>query len=374
MVCEWTQSNINYKNDRAMVLMQGRNYGLDVLRVLACYMVIQVHAGEFFYIGEGGRVLTGENAHWVALYNSLCRSSVPLFVMLSGFFLLPVKEEMGVFFKKRFTRVLIPFLVWCVLYAFYQFFMGQVGWQEVLLNILRIPVNFGTEVGHLWYVYMLIGLYLFAPIISPWVQTAGRKSLEFFLTVWGVTLFVPYIHLVFPAILGECFWNKTPLLYYFSGFMGYAVLACYIKSYWMEKRAWNIPVGIALVTVGYVVTYWGYVSRLGTAEFVPELELTWGFETVNVAMMSLGLFLLIKNIKTGNSSSAVSRLVTDISVKSYGMYLLNIMLLNFYYSLFNPLSGSAMVKVPLIAVATFVSCYLVIKLLALLPKSKYLVG
>ena len=30
-----------------------RNHGFDLLRVLACYMVIQVHAGEFFYIGAG---------------------------------------------------------------------------------------------------------------------------------------------------------------------------------------------------------------------------------------------------------------------------------------------------------------------------------
>ena len=66
-----------------------RNFALDVLRVLACYMVIQVHTGEFYYIGPIGDVIKGENAFWVDLYNSVCRSAVPLFVMLTGYFLLP---------------------------------------------------------------------------------------------------------------------------------------------------------------------------------------------------------------------------------------------------------------------------------------------
>lgn len=85
-----------------------RNFALDVLRVLACYMVIQVHTGEFYYIGPIGDVIKGENAFWVDLYNSVCRSAVPLFVMLTGYFLLPIKDEPAQFFRKRFTRVVIP--------------------------------------------------------------------------------------------------------------------------------------------------------------------------------------------------------------------------------------------------------------------------
>ena len=201
-----------------------RNFALDVLRVLACYMVIQVHTGEFYYIGPVGDVIKGENAFWVDLYNSVCRSAVPLFVMLTGYFLLPVKDEPAQFFRRRFTRVVIPFIFWCIAYSFYQFFRGQVDFATACVNILKIPVNFGTQVGHLWYVYMLMGLYLFAPIISPWLKTASRKSIELYLGIWAFSLCVPYIHLVFPEVLGECFWNGTPMLYYFSGLLGYMIL------------------------------------------------------------------------------------------------------------------------------------------------------
>ena len=69
-----------------MNMEKTRNYGLDILRVLACYMVIQIHAGEFYYIGPGITVLPGEGPFWVGIINSLFRTCVPLFVMLSGYF------------------------------------------------------------------------------------------------------------------------------------------------------------------------------------------------------------------------------------------------------------------------------------------------
>lgn len=350
-----------------------RVFGLDLLRVIACYMVIQVHAGEFFYIGEEGAFLGGDDSFWVNLYNSLCRTAVPLFVMITGYFILPVKEELGVFLKKRFTRVLIPFIIWCALYAFYQYFRGQVGLDTAFINILKIPVNFGVEVGHLWYVYMLIGLYLFFPLISPWLNMASKKGIQFYLAIWIVSLCLPYIHQIFPEVLGECFWNQTPMLYYFSGFLGYAILAFYIKKFWSEKKSWHLPVGGLLIVVGYAITYLVFAYRATTAQLVSEVELSWGFETINVGMMSLGIFLVVKNIQS-SSSSALNNLITSISNMSYGMYLVHIMILNVFYSLFDGMIGSVAIKLPVIAVCCFICSYLVIKVLSYLPKSKYLIG
>ena len=132
-------------------------------------MVVQIHTGEFYYISSSGSVMNTPAAHWVGWLNSLLRSCVPLFVMISGVFLFPVKNE-GAFFRKRFSRVLVPFVVWCVVYAFYLYWQGMTTLQGALLDILKIPVNFGTDVGHLWFVYMLLGIYL----IAPRVVAVGR--------------------------------------------------------------------------------------------------------------------------------------------------------------------------------------------------------
>ncbi len=349
---------------------QSRIPGLDLLRVLACYMVIQVHAGEFYYIGAGGTVIPGDGPGVVNLLNSLCRASVPLFVMLSGYFLLPVQGSPRRFFSRRFTRVVVPFVIWCALYAVYRWLRGETE-RGLWGDIANIPVNFGVEVGHLWFVYMLLGLYLFAPVISPWLHTASRRAVECFLGVWGVTLCIPYLHLVFPAIWGECSWNHTPMLYYFSGFMGYMVLAFYLRRYVSVYRPWHAVAGIVLIAVGYAATVWGFGEQLETSRYAWELELTWGFETINVAMMTLGMFLLLRGVR---SLGRMDGVVTDLSKLSYGIYLVHIMVLNFFFDMLDPVIGPLALKIPVMAFCTFVVSYGVVKLLSLLPKSKYLVG
>src|SRR6201987_5441904 len=153
-------------------------------------MVMQIHTGEFEYIGADGSVLHTAGSWAVGWTSSLFRSCVPLFVMGSGFFLFPVGDE-SKFFRKRFTRVLIPFVIWCAVYSFYFFAQGSISLNAALLNIAKIPVNFGPEVGHLWFLYMLLAIYLIAPVLSPWVVSESRRSMELFLLLWGVTLLLP---------------------------------------------------------------------------------------------------------------------------------------------------------------------------------------
>ena len=289
-----------------------RHLGLDLLRVFAIYMVVQIHTGEFYYIGPGGSVLNTPASHWVGWLNSLFRACVPLFVTISGFFLFPVGEE-GKFFRKRFSRVLVPFVVWCVVYAFYYYVRGEATLGQALVDILRIPVNFGVDVGHLWFVYMLLGIYLFAPVLSPWVMSASRRSMHFFLALWAVSLTIPYLHLWFPRIWGEAFWNSTPMLYYFTGYIGYVVFGAYLRRFPVERSRSVQTAAVFLLVAGYGITAGGFLQRLSTQQQVSRLELTWGFTTINVAMMTAGFVLLLKDLKPARPDSAAWKLVRDLS-------------------------------------------------------------
>jgi surface polysaccharide O-acyltransferase-like enzyme len=337
-------------------------------------MVMQIHTGEFEYIASDGTVLHTPGSWAVGWTNSLLRVCVPLFVMVSGFFLFPIDNERK-FFRKRFTRVLIPFVIWCAVYALYYYAQGAISLQTALLNIAKIPVNYGTEVGHLWFVYMLMAIYLIAPVFSPWIVSANRKSMELFVALWAVTLLLPYIHLFFSAVWGECYWNATPTLYYFSGFIGYAVLAAYVKRFWMAPSPRIDWLAVSMVVAGYAVTLAGFLYRLGYEHEVKSLELTWNFTTLNVAVMTAGLFLLFRNIHAnGGSSNPAWRLIDDLSRMSYGMYLAHIIVLNAVHSLLAPLVANPFLRIPAIALTTFVITYLAVKLISLLPGNKYLIG
>ena len=91
-----------------------------------------------------------------------------------------------------------------------------------------------------------------------------------------------------------------------------------------------------------------------------------------VAVGDKVLFLLLKDVRPGEGR--FTGVVTDISRLSYGIYLIHIMLLNFFHGWLDPLIVSAGIKIPVLALCTFVSSYAVVKLISLLPGSKYVVG
>jgi len=146
---------------------------LDVIRTVAMLMVIGVHCIDPFYISPTLGSLP-EYKHWAAVYGSLLRPSVPLFVMMTGLLLLPIREQsLGVFYKKRIYRVLFPFLIWSVLYNIFPWVTGLLGLpkeiigeffcyvqgnesqslSDALKDIAMIPFNFSFKENHMWYIY-----------------------------------------------------------------------------------------------------------------------------------------------------------------------------------------------------------------------------
>ena len=350
--------------------MQTRNFNVDVLRVLACLLVMWQHASEFFYIGEGGSVIRNANVYAIAWLNSFSTSAVPMFVLISGYFLLPVQEPTSQFLRKRASRVLYPFIFWCIAYAIYNIFARNDSVPTALLNIAKIPVNYGTEVGHLWFVYMLLGLYLLAPVVSPWLQKCSKRELQMYLCLWVITTLLTYIHKIQPEIWGESYWNNIPTFYYFTGFAGLFVLGHYLRRYGPPPML----LGIVFVALGYFITARVFQSRISFAPTIADLELSWRYGSINVAMLTLGIFTIVSRLKLNFGQSKIGKLLTDISVVSYAMYLSHIMLMIPFFTLITKFTTNVFIVVPTLAVSTFICSYILVKLLKFLPKSKIWLG
>jgi peptidoglycan/LPS O-acetylase OafA/YrhL len=119
------------------------------------------------------------------------------------------------------------------------------------------------------------------------------------------------------------------------------MLAAYIKRFWMAASLRLDWLAIGMVVAGYSFTVAGFLYRLRYEHEVKSLELTWNFTTLNVAIMTAGLFLLFRNIHANRSNSLVWRLIDDLSRMSYGMYLAHIIVLNAVHSRMAPLLGNA---------------------------------
>jgi surface polysaccharide O-acyltransferase-like enzyme len=354
-------------------MSQQRIVFLDFLRVIACTMVIFVHTCEFFYIdGDGIGISSADDALWVCIIDSAFRCAVPLFVLISAYLLVPIKVDMLTFFRRRLVRVVIPFIIWSVLYAVLPILWGEITVDDACGNLAGLVTNFIGSNGHMWFIYMLIGLYLFMPVISPWLEKVDKRAELAFIALWFVSTFFPYLRtLVGNGVYGECFWNEYHLLWYFSGFIGYVVLAHYIRCQLNWSPRLMVLGGTAIYLVGYVETATVWHHLIPTASSLVELEISWRFCTPNVAMMGFGLFIVVKGLMDGVKTE--TWIVKDVSKLSYGMYLMHIFVLNAMYQTFVGYFSTP-VTILVVGVSTFILSYAITKLLSLIPCGKYIVG
>ena len=376
---------------------------LDFMRVFACLSVMCIHSGENYYCGPDCTIITSTDyAPWVALLNGLFRFSVPVFAMTSSYLLLPLKDDASTFFRRRFSRICWPFVVWMLIYALIPQWGGSFADMDYAHTLPLLLVNIPGAAGHLWFIYMLLGLYLIMPILTPWLRQVSRRGEEAFLCVWLFTTLIPFVRLIpgCAETYGVVPWNQFGLLWNVSGYIGYIVLAHYIRQYLDWSVGKTLRIAVPLFLLGWAMTSgWFYECCLYWAERVGAnpgemfdggrdlynlAETSFQFCTLNVVLQSFAIFMLFKAIRTAsdNDAGALSvnpqgrwyRLVQDISRKSFGMYLLHIFCLGLVF----PWVASWDMCVPLTiligGVLTFVLSYLVTSLLSLLPGSKYYIG
>lgn len=326
-----------------------REVWIDWLRVIACFMVFVVHSTEPFYLGgQGSLILTESDAFWSSFFDSLVRSCVPLFVIASSYLQFPVKYSTCEFFKRRAVRILIPFAIWTAVYAFV--------WGEPADNFRNLLLNFNYSAGHLWFVYMLIGVYLLMPLLSKWAETVRKKELQIYLGICLFTTLIPILrdwvsgHAVtvvygpsglprqalFP-LWGEASWNAYGVFYYFSGFIGYLLLGLYFRRF-VGELSWKrtLLVAVPCYLAGFAISFGGFLYRVyetAAGEFPVEglvdkavwWETTWCNDTLGVALMAVAWILVIKKIQT--EGKFYQKVLLPVSKASYGMYLMHLLIL-----------------------------------------------
>lgn len=362
---------------------EGRIVFLDYLRVVACFMVILVHSIEPFYLGgEGTYVASLSDARWVVFISSALRCAVPLFIMTSSYLLVPVEGDVLAFFRRRFQRVAIPFVVWSLLYAVVPMW-GSGGEVDILGNLSRLLFNLMPHAGHLWFVYMLLGIYIIMPVISPWLERVSQRGEQMFIGLWLLSTAVPFLRVAASTtgsaeVWGEASWNEFGMLYYTSGFVGYVVVAHYIRKY-VDWGVWRtLAVALPMFVVGYLIVALPFYLQLGdeypisgTIDLAVAWERSWCFATLGVALTTIALFLLFKLI---SKPCRIYPLFGHLSRISYGIYLVHIFILVAVFDVVSSWSLATPIVMILTAALTFIISAVVTQLLSLLPKSKFIVG
>ncbi|NWJ49327.1 MAG: acyltransferase family protein [Bacteroidetes bacterium] len=366
---------------------------IDLLRIIACLFVLLSHSCDPF-------VAQGNNNYLAFLsgtfWGSFVRPCVPLFVMMSGVLLLPIKLEMSTFYSRRIKRIIIPLVFWSFALPILYYLYFNIGGTTTNLNIVKeehtlaatltkfytFIFNFNYDVTPLWYLYMLIGLYFIMPIISSWLENAKQKDIKRFLWIWGISLFLPYIKFVAPALgyagvygnmglLGICDWNPNGTFYYASGFIGYLVLAFYLVKFplqWSMKK--TLSIAIPLFLAGYTITSVGFVLMQKYYPTVPaNLEIVWYFTGINVFMMTYAVFIVVQKIRIN-----VSPMLTKIASLTFGIYLCHFFFLQLSFDfIIENIGFPPFLKIPILAISTFCITYPIVWVLSKFSLTRSLV-
>lgn len=335
------------------------------LRVLATISVIFLHVSGQILIQYG---TVSNFVWWIGnLYDGSVRFCVPVFVMLTGALLLPKTYKLSEFLRKRFLRIILPFLFWSFVYIL--FALNTKLLQNHNITTLEI-ITWALDLlksgssTHLWYIYMIIGIYLFIPILSKWIQNSDEKLILYFLIIW-------LIDMILSQPIFENF-NTDIDLSYFSDFIGYLVLGYYlsIKTFKYSKKTINIA-AILLIFTGIIITILGtYFLSCNDGKFN---QYFYGYLTTNTLIVSIGIFVIFKNWDSTNPK--LLNIVDFISKYSYGIYLVHVLVLLYLskigidYSLMNPIFS-----IPITSFLCLMFSILIIYVLNKMPYGKYISG
>lgn len=310
-------------------------YWADRLRNVATVMVVAIHVA--------GSVAQGNTEYdtffwWTGnFWDSLSRPSVPLFVMLSGFLLLGKDYPLGDFLKRRFSRVVIPALFWMVVYNFYNYKAtgspATIG--EALRRIAERPVHY-----HLWFIYLIVGLYLIYPILRPWVRSAKEQDFWYFFVAW-----------FFGALLNKIVWEFFGIgngIYFelFSNNCGYFVLGYYLGnkmvhgarhtmhgeqtnngiSPWRLSEKQVLWFAVSLIVAGTGITaigtWWASKAYGGTFH-----TYFYDYLTPNCAMSAAGWFLLAK---WAWNRRPLLQFEKELAAASFGIYFVHVLVMDWW--------------------------------------------
>lgn len=289
----------------------------DILRILAISFVVMIHC----MIGIITTAALYGTRTWYAaiIINPLLRTGVPVFFMLSGYLTLnnPKTLSFGSFYKKKLTRVLIPFIIWDVIY----FLVNSLTDAEAGIQ----PLRFFTELFdsgsnyHLWYVYTIAALYLLAPFLKIIVDKCSARQLVLFLVlVTFCSTIRPFINTVTPVYI----YMFDPLS---NGYMGFFILGYLLGKYPIK------PVGRIIIyacgVAGYLYSIFTNIAASSPAGI--DLAANGGF-AINQFAVSAALFLLVKNLPQIKKDKVCTAL-EKISQTAYGVYLSHILVMRVTY-------------------------------------------
>ena len=331
----------------------------DLLRVVAIFAVVAVHLSAMHWAD-----VDVNSRAWFAfnLYCTAGKWSVPIFVMISGALFLGREVSISAILKKNVARIATVFLFWSGCYA-----LVDLAFRHAPLSV--VLSQFITGHYHLWFLYMIVGLYLLIPLLRPIVQNETLMR-YFLLLAFVFTFLLPQLALFTSFVSHEASTIiRTVIMYSYCFFpLGFTVY--FVGGYYLSRRNFSRREEIVLYCVGIAALLFSIIApaALSRAQGVANPTF-YNYNDLNVLCTSVPIFVFAKqHLNFPRMSEKAYALVRKLSKYSFGVYLVHPMVIELLQHFgIDTFSCNAFFSVPLLAVFVFAVSTLISALLNVIP-------
>lgn len=326
-----------------------RIFYLDFIRVIALFCIIWCHTNIIEY---DSYLL--EKVKWF-----LGKCGVPLFFTISGYLAFPMNKPIKQFCIQKVKRVFIPFISWLLIYTIWAYFYG------VPIVLRGDILNEGS--AHLWFIYVIIGLYIIVPILDPFLRQVSRTVLRTYLIIWGITS-------LFPLILYrlDISYNEHNFMYslcYLYGYIGYFLLGTYFRKYGDQTRLLKFSTSCLF----FIIT----ILIIGAYFFLFNCQTVVVSDSKGLPMIlySIAMFAIMKRIAPYLYKSKLKNGIIVLSINSFGIYLCHMLVVFHVYPLIPIIEWLPdLLATCLLVIINIAVSFFIVKILSKIRYSHYLLG
>lgn len=307
---------------------------LDLLRFIAisCVLLLHIVSGITDTIPE--QMTLSQMGVYQAV-KSVCTVGVPLFLMISGtLFLSPQKElTLKTLFLKYLRKITLALVLFGTFFAIVELVI-----VNKTFSIEYIPLGFlnmlcGNSWAHMWYLFAIIGLYLFLPLLKTFTAHASRQFYFYLL----ILLFV----------IGSLLPTIESILHIQFGFMMPVTGIClfyYMCGYYIHTYAASTSRSRKIACVVLILSTLFLIFSC-----VINTHYSFSYESPVVICMSICIYYL------ASASTREWQFCSRLRNYYFGMYLVHTVYLNIAYKWLHitPLLFGGYILLPIFFLAVF---------------------
>lgn len=340
-----------------------QNVALDMLRFVALILVITTHVSSVLQDVHPVGTL---NRSFSQIINAVSHCSVPLYLMISGgLFLAPEKQvKISVLYKKYIYHLVCALLFWSLTYAAANSFLAFIKGAEITLSNFWSLFCEGNY--HLWYLFMLIGLYIFMPCLKKIAE--DRNVLCYFVTL-NFIFSIVFSNLENLFGIHLSYITGKLIVWFLAGYTGYYAMGALLFHVKLDKKQLYVAILIGVASIGLTC---------GLSLTMPAMQpLFTDYMAPLIFIYSSMVFIVILTLcNVHQFSERTAKALCVLRKYGFGIYLVH----DLFVILFRELFHFAQRNLPSIfsiIVATifiFVASFIVVHLLKKIPVlNKYII-